>query len=573
MDGFAPDPGRLALRLADFDTLTEALDYGALGDGELSFNRSNGEQAETLSYRELRQRAIGFARALAARFPRGAHIGLVAETSADFLTAFMACQYSGLVPAPVALAPAIGGREAYMRQLDRMWEAARMRAILVPGHLRDIYDGLGDVLPIEAGSWPASPDTPVAPATPGDPCYIQFSSGSTSDPKGIIATQASVVANCRAITRHGLKVRPGDRAVSWLPLYHDMGLVGFFIAPMMAQLCVDYLPASEFARRPISWLKLISSNRATLAYSPSFGYELCVRRYRGEALDLSCWRAAGIGGDMVRESVLADFADCFRACGFDDTAFVASYGLAESTLAVSFAPLGEGVRSDRVDAVALRFDEDVRVAAADRAPEHVRNFVLCGKPVPGHEVRISPASKNDLPDRNLPERTIGRIRVRGPSVASGRYDRERGTVPLVDADGWLDTGDLGYWLDGQIVVTGRWKDLIIFNGRNIWPQDIEWTVQEASEGKVARCVVIDASRHSRGDRIVVLAEYRGRDETAREGLRRELGRAVRVATGAPVEIVLVAPRRLPVTSSGKLSRAAARKLFLSDQFEPVSLPG
>ena len=362
-------------------------------------------------------------------------------------------------------------------------------------------------------------------------------------------------------------MREGDRAVSWLPLYHDMGLVGFFIAPLMSQLSVDYLATSEFARRPMSWLKLISRNRATLSYSPSFGYELCARRYRGEDIDLSSWRAAGIGGDMVRDSVLSQFAETFADAGFDPSAFVASYGLAEATLAVSFAPLREGCRTDYVDAVALRFEDDVRKASPDREPEKVRKFVLCGKPVPGHEVRI----RSGLAD-NLPDRAIGRIEVRGPSVAAGLYRANSGIVPLTDPQGWLDTGDLGYWLDGQLVVTGRWKDLIIFNGRNIWPQDIEWTVQEASSGQVGRCVVIDASEHVAGDRIVLLAECRDRDEAVRETLRRELARAARVATGAPVEVVLVAPRALPVTSSGKLSRSAARVLFLNREFGSAHAP-
>jgi fatty-acyl-CoA synthase len=339
-----------------------------------------------------------------------------------------------------------------------------------------------------------------------------------------------------------------------------MGLIGFFIAPLMSQLSVDYLKTSDFARRPISWLKLISRNRATLSYSPSFGYDLCARRYRGEDIDLSSWRAAGIGGDMVQESILDAFAETFAPTGFDPKSFVASYGLAEATLAVSFAPLDAGYRSDLVDAVALRFDDAVRRAAPDSKPDKVRNFVLCGTPVPGHEVRIRSTAPGNLPDR-----TIGRIEVRGPSVAAGRYRAGSGIDSLTDADGWLDTGDLGYWLDGQLVITGRWKDLIIFNGRNIWPQDIEWTVQEASAGQVSRCVVIDASRLVMGDRIVLLAECRTRDEEARETLRRDLARAARVATGAPVEVVFVAPRALPVTSSGKLSRSAARNQFLNEE--------
>ena len=553
-------------QLASFKSLPEAIDYAALGVEELTFNDAQGDVSHRLSYAALRQRAQDFARSLAAEYPRGSHIGLVAETSADFIIAFTACQYAGLLPAPISLPPSFGGRDAYRDRFNRLCKAASLTAALVPEHLLSIYEA-GEseesfIRPMEASKWPARPEVKLRPWAADDPCYIQFSSGSTSDPKGVYATQSSVVANCKAITRHGLQVRDGDRAVSWLPLYHDMGLVGFFIAPLMSQLSVDYLKTSDFARRPISWLKLISQRRATLSYSPSFGYDLCARRYRGEDIDLSTWRAAGIGGDMVQKSILETFADTFAQAGFDASSFVASYGLAEATLAVSFAPLGEGLRSDRVDAVALRFDDEVRCAPADCAPEKVRNFVLCGKPIPGHDVRICSAR-----GEYLDERKIGRIEVRGPSIAAGRYRAGTGVTSLTDEHGWFNTGDLGYWLDGQLVVTGRWKDLIIFNGRNIWPQDIEWSVQESSEGRITRCVVFDASQLVIGDRIVLLAECRSRDEEERETLRRDIARTARTATGAPVEVVLVAPRALPVTSSGKLSRSAAREKFLDHGFE------
>lgn len=553
-------------RLATFETLTEALDYAALGSAELTFNTPRGEIESQLTYSQLRQQALDFARRLTAEYPRGAHIGLVAETSPDFVIAFMACQYAGLVPAPVSLPPSFGGKESYQVRFKRMREAASLTATLAPSHLFSIYDACVEddqsIRPIEASGWADQPDGQLRPWSADSPCYIQFSSGSTSEPKGIYATQASVVANCQAITQHGLQVRDGDRAVSWLPLYHDMGLVGFFIAPLMSQLSVDYLKTSDFARRPISWLKLISQRRATLSYSPSFGFDLCVRRYRGEELNLSSWRAAGIGGDMVQEKILETFAETFSNVGFDAASFVASYGLAEATLAVSFAPLGEGCRRDRVDAVALRFDDEVRSASPNRKPEKVRDFVLCGKPIPGHDVRIRSASGESLKDRK-----IGSIEVRGPSIAAGLYRAGTGVISLTDQDGWLDTGDLGYWLDGQLVLTGRWKDLIIINGRNVWPQDVEWSVQESSEGKITRCVVFDASQMVIGDRIVLLAEFRGRDENDREALRRDIASTARTTTGAPVEVVLVPPRTLPVTSSGKLSRSAARTKFLDHGFE------
>ena len=556
-------------RLADFETLPEALDYAAQGSARLRFNTPNGN-AQDVSYAQLRSEAMALAGRFAFEFDRGAHIGLVAETSPAFVIAFMACQYAGLVAAPVSLPPAIGGSEAYCDQVERIRRAASLETLLVPASLRPVFDrmalpGNHRLLPMDADAWQDHPVAPLRPWGRDGACYIQFSSGSTSEPKGICATQASVTANCRAITRHGLEVRPGDHAVSWLPLYHDMGLVGFFIAPLMAQLPVDYLSTSDFARRPMSWLRLISETRATLSYSPSFGYELCRRRHRGEVFDLSSWRAAGIGGDMIRHDVLEEFASSFAASGFSPDAFVASYGLAEATLAVAFAPLGGGVCTDAVDATALRFEDQVRPASPHaHAKGAVRRFVLCGKPAEGHEVRIRSRRGGSLPDRQ-----IGQIQVRGPSIAAGYYRASSGLKALTNAQGWMDTGDLGYWLDGQIVVTGRWKDLIIWNGRNIWPQDVEWAVQEAASGNVDRCAVIDMSDEESGDHIVLFAECREKREVQREAIRRALAHAARVSTGAPVDVILLPPRSLPVTSSGKLSRAATRRQFRGLSREPA----
>ena len=368
-----------------FGSTCEALDYAAGGQSGVNFYSSDGQLTASLTYRELRSRALAMAGRMAAIFDRGARIGVIAETSPDFVVTFMACQYSGMVPAPLSLPAAFGGRQTYEWQISNMARSAGLSAIFAPLALHEmlgpaaaehdisLFDLSGNDLPAETAEAVAH--------TPGDLSYIQFSSGSTSEPKGIVSTQASLSANCKAIIQEGLKVRDGDRAVSWLPLYHDMGLVGFFIAPMYAQLSIDFLSPTDFARRPGTWLKLISANRGTLSYSPSFGYELCVRRYRGEALDLSSWRAAGIGGDMVRADALDQFSETFDGAGFRKTAFVASYGLAESTLAVSFAPLDTGLNTDRVD-VARMQASDRAVPASDLTREGAdRAFVSCGQPL------------------------------------------------------------------------------------------------------------------------------------------------------------------------------------------------
>ncbi|KCZ92612.1 putative AMP binding protein [Hyphomonas hirschiana VP5] len=499
---------------------------------------------------------------MAARFPRGARIGVIAETSPEFVITFMACQYSGLVPAPLSLPAAFGGRQTYEWQVSSMVRTAGLSAIFAPPALHEILSSAtaGQDIELFDLSGATLPDETVGPVPhgAGDLSYIQFSSGSTSEPKGIVATQASLSANCKAIIQEGLQVRAGDRAVSWLPLYHDMGLVGFFIAPMYSQLSIDFLSPTDFARRPGTWLKLISANKGTLSYSPSFGYELCVRRFRGEPLDLSSWRAAGIGGDMVRADALDQFSETFAASGFRKEAFVASYGLAESTLAVSFAPLNTGLNIDRVDVARMQASERA-VPASDLTREGAdRAFVSCGKPLESTELKIV-----DPEGSELGLRQVGRIFIRSASLASGYFRADQELQPLTDKDGWLDTGDLGYWLADEIVVTGRSKDMILSNGRNIWPQDIEWVAQKIGGRTVARSAAFEMRDTADTSRIVLLVECRAQEAELRETLARDIAAAARSMAGAPVSVELVSIKSLPVTSSGKLSRAASRTAYIS----------
>ncbi|PWE34030.1 fatty acyl-AMP ligase [Maritimibacter sp. 55A14] len=568
MAGITATESGVALRRGNFSSLTDALDYAATGRSGVNFYAADASLVSTLSYADLRDAARMLAGRLAARFERLSRIGLVADTSDEFLIAFMACQYAGLVPASLTLPAAFGGREAYEWQLSRMAQTADLAAVFAPDALRGLLEkamaqtGV-PVLALSGADLPQD-SVPTVPHGADGPAYIQFSSGSTSAPKGIVATQASVSANCLAIIRDGLQVVPGDRAVSWLPLYHDMGMVGFFMAPLYSQLSVDYISPTSFARRPGTWLKLISDNRGTLSYSPSFGYELCTRRYRGEELDLSCWRGAGIGGDMVRAEVLGAFVEVFGRSGFDPAAFVSSYGLAEATLAVSFAPLGKGLRIDRVDSGRMQTSgRAIPEAEMERAGQ-VRSFVACGRPVTTLDVRILDRDNNELGPRR-----VGRIMVKGPSVASGYFRAGEPLQPVTDADGWLDTGDLGYWLDGELVITGRSKDLILWNGRNIWPQDIEWVAQQTGGRNMARAAAFDVQDADGGSRIMLLAECWSRDAGTRADLMREIAAATRASCGAPVSVELVGVRSLPMTSSGKLSRAAARARFLAGGFAEV----
>jgi fatty-acyl-CoA synthase len=360
-------------------------------------------------------------------------------------------------------------------------------------------------------------------------------------------------------------VRAGDRGISWLPLYHDMGLVGFMLTPLLCQLSVDYMATRDFARRALLWLTLISRNGGTLSYSPSFGYELCTRRAATGSkldIDLRTWRAAGIGGDMVQPAVLDRFAETFAPYGFRETVFVPSYGMAETTLAISFAPLDTGAYVDVVDRRRMA-DESVAVPTNDDGAEQARGFVACGRPLPDHIAEIRDDSGNDLR-----ERQVGRIFVKGPSVMAGYFGQPEATQRVLDSSGWLDTGDLGYMLDGQLVITGRAKDLIIVNGRNIWPQDLEWAVEELPDLRRGDAAAFCIDGGNDQEEVILLVQCRTTDPGARAALIRAVQGVIQRTAAIECTVRLIDPKGLPQTSSGKLSRSRAKTNYLSGVYGP-----
>ena len=619
LDGQHPEPTPtgnrdLPFRLADFGSLTEALDYAARGETGINFYSGRGHLQAGLPYARLRSRAVALARRLLALNPaRGDRVAVTAEMEPDFVVAFFACQYAGLQAVPLPVPTGLGGRQGYEDQLRRVLRSSQARIVLssepLLRHLRSAAEDLNvdliATVPELAARAPG--DAPLAPLRPDEPSHVQYSSGSTRNPLGIVIDQAALMANARSVGRHGLQLRPDDRAASWLPFYHDMGLIGFLLIPITCQVPIDYIHTDGFARRPLQWLRLISQNRCTLAFSPTFGYELCVRRAstaHNLDLDLSAWRAAGIGGELIRPETLNQFAETFAGYGFDPGAFVPSYGLAEATLAFSFGELGRGVTVDAVDKGALvNRSCAVRVAegnghangnglpggngkangnghgvagnghAYHEAPDTgVRRFAVCGAPLPGYAVEI-----RDRAGNVLPERRVGRVFISGPSLMSG-YDRAPdATARALDDGGWLDTGDMGYLADGQLVITGRQKDLIIVNGRNIWPQDLEWHAEEhVADVRSRDAAAFSVEDETTGKEIpVMLVQCRLQDADARIRLRDEVHAAVFRNAGIDCRVVLIPARSLPFTTSGKLSRAKAKQAYLQGAFEtdPALPPG
>ena len=560
----------------EFETLTEALDYAAQGQTGMNFYSGRGKLEHVVSYAVLRERAIETAKKLLnAGLDSGDRVAIVAETTPDFIATFLGCQYAGMIPCPVPYSMYIGGREAYVERLKGMFTSASVCAAVCSdaliGQVGEAAQAVGIGHIMTHGELDAieTAGAELSPFGPDDVAYIQYSSGSTSNPKGVLITQRSIVTNARCILQDGLEITRDDRASSWLPLYHDMGLVGFCLAPMMGQVTVDYMATGAFARRPMLWLKIISDNQCTIAYSPSFGYDLAARRVNGDAdkYDLSALRVAGIGGDMVRPDVLERFSEAFAPAGFKARAFVPSYGMAESTLAITFAPLNEPISIDRVDRAQCKKTRRA-IPADDRSAgnlEKTRSFVVCGRPLSDHKIEV----RNDDGDI-LSEREIGHIMIKGPSLMAGYYGNPEATSAIMDSDGWMATGDMGYMLDGQLVVTGRSKDLILHNGRNIWPQDIEWAVERIENMRSGDAAAFTVEPDGDGEQIVVLVQCRQTVEEDREALRRTVAGVVHQQAGIECQVVLVPPRSLPFTSSGKLSRAGAKLRFLSGEIAEVS---
>ena len=559
-----PTENTLPLKRADFATLADALDYAALGQTGCNFYNGRGELYEILPYAKLREQAFELARRLAGLgLPRESRVALVAETTPDFVRFFFACQYAGLVPVPLPIPFSLGSHEAYVRQLRTMLESCRPDVAMAPVNFISFLNEAVAGLRLEFFGTPEDfhrlpyADADPQPLQSHELAYLQYTSGSTRFPRGVMIRQAAVMDNLAGIAQHGVDLRPGDRAVSWLPFYHDMGLVGLMLTPVASQVSVDYLGTREFAMRPRQWLALMSRNKATISFGPPFGYELCTRRLRpGEAakFDLSAWRVAGVGAEMIRTETLRNFAEALAPAGFREEAFLPCYGMAECSLAVSFAPLNQGLQVDRVDAECLALNgEAVPLEDGGRTNE----FVDCGTLLPGFEMRIL-----DEQGREVPERRIGTIYLRGPSVMSGYFDDPESTTAVLSRDGWLNTGDLGYRVGDRLFLTGREKDLIIVNGRNIWPQDLEYLAHQQPEvrpGDALAFGVPDAD----GDRVILVVQCRENDERKRVDLIERIRSRVQSEIGVDCTVELVPLHTLPRTSSGKLSRSKARQNYIT----------
>lgn len=496
----------------------------------------------------------------------GDRVALITRDDLDMVFSFLGIVMAGLVP--VLVAPRHVGRSDGDGGLQHIIASSGTALVLGGGELapqmRAQLEG-HEVRATEAMFAPGP--TFEAPALAGlaseDPCFLQYTSGSTGRPKGTIVTHRNLRAATDACidAAEASRGRPA-RVVSWLPLYHDLGLVGFFLSPLLARAPVTLLSPLLFARRPRMWLEAMHRQRATVTGAPPFAFPLVLNRVRDAdlaGLDLSSLRVLICGAEPIRPDVFEAFAERLRPTGFDRDCFVPCYGLAEATLAVSIRRRSEPVRVDSVCPDQLR---QMRVAGAE--PARARMLVSCGPPIEDHEVEIVGDD-----GRALGEGRIGEIRVRGPAVSPGYFGDPAATRALL-RDGWLQTGDLGYLKDGELYPCGRTKDLIIVRGANFHPQEFEWTVS-ALPAHVGRNAAAFPAEVDGVESFVVVAEAPVRDDAERAELADQAREAILREHGvAPGEVLIVRAGTIPLTTSGKLQRNRLRQLYEAGAIEGIT---
>jgi len=578
-----PTQDSLQRRFSDFATLGEALDYAALGQRGLNFHDMRGQLARPYPYSELREDALKMAyRLISHGISKDDRVALVAETGTDFAALFFGCVYAGAWPVPLPLPTSFGGKESYVDQLSVQLKSCDPKILFFPAELADMANDAARACNVEGLDWESfsartAAKVELPSADTDEVCYLQYSSGSTRFPHGVAVTHKALLNNLSAHS-HGMEVTENDRCVSWLPWYHDMGLVGCFLSPVANQVSTDYMKTEDFARRPLAWLDVISAADGTvisysptfgydicISYSPTFGYDICARRISSQShvndrFDLSKWRLAGNGADMIRPDVMQAFVDAFGDAGFKALAFLPSYGLAETTLAVSIMPPGEGIQVELVEETELTGHP----GAPDR-PIRYRAIVNCGRAVKDMTIEI-----RDENNAAVADKIIGKVWCTGPSLMK-EYFRDKESTDACLVDGWLDTGDMGYLSNGYIYIVGRAKDMIIINGKNHWPQDIEWAVEQLPGFKAGDIAAFAVTTPGGEETPAVLVQCRTTDEVERAKLREQIRDKVRSVTGMNCIVELVPPRTLPRTSSGKMSRAKARNLYLSGEIQPYAI--
>ena len=549
---------------ADATTLTEVLDWHALRHGErVQIVLWHGDGEETsLTYRHVAEQAHAVANSLRqAGLQPGERVAIMLPTSEAFFAAFFGVLYAGGVPTPIypparpsQIEEHLKRQAGILRNAQAVLLIAAREASAIARLLKLQVESLRAVVSAdELGQGPGSWKLKVRA---DNTALLQYTSGSTGDPKGVVLSHSNMLANIRAMGE-AMEAGPADVFVSWLPLYHDMGLIGAWLGSLYFAAPLVVMSPLTFLVRPEQWLWAIHRHRATLSASPNFGFGLCLHKIEDQAitgLDLSSLRMVANGSEAILPDTIRHFAARFSKYGFRQEAMAPVYGLAENAVGLAFPPLGQPPIIDRIDRAELTRQGRALPAAPDDLT--ALEFVACGRPLPGHEIRIVGSTGE------LSEREEGRLQFRGPSATRGYLDNPVKNRELFDGD-WLNSGDLAYIAGGDVYITGRSKDIIIRAGRHIYPEEIEAAVGDVT-GVRKGCVAVFGTQdpHRGTERVIVLAETRETEPAVFAQLRQRIEEAATPLLDAPPdEIVLAPPHAVPKTSSGKLRRTSARELF------------
>jgi len=549
-----------------YKTLLEAIQsFATKSTTAFCFVRPDGSERE-LSWSGLYEESIRRAAQLKrAGLQKGDRLLLVLPEGEDFVPTFFGALWAGLIPVPVYPPSSLGKLSTYVDTLAAIVACAKPTFVCTPKKLEATLwptlakapsvQGVLSAEMLRAAAASADAERMEVPETilPEDTCFLQFTSGSTSSPKGVEVTHANLIANCKAIMVDGLQCREGDVTVSWLPLYHDMGLIGFVISTALYEVPSVLLPTTSFIRNPALWLEVMHRKRGTIAFAPNFAYALTNKRIRPEALerfDLSCVRVFGCGSEPINPNTLREFASKLAPAKLAPSALLPCYGMAEHSLAISFIRLDEEMRTDVIDKALY---ESKQLARPPEGEGETTEFVNCGRAFPGHEMAAFNAQGKRLKDRE-----VGELWLKGPSVARGYFENPEATQATFGG-GWLRTGDLGYLVDGEVFVVGRLKDIIIIHGRNYDPQHLEWALDNCPDIRQGNVVAFSRPGNN-SEELVIVAESRTADkETLTACIRQHLAEQFQLACA---DVLIVPPGTLPKTSSGKLQRRKTRERYL-----------
>ena len=555
-------------RQGGFHTLTESMDYAAQSASKVRFFDHQAEIITEHNYEELRLYALKMAAHLISTGIKcGSYIAIIAQTRVEFNALFFACQYAGLVPSPLPFTILPAGREAYEQKLCQFVNVLKPALLVCPASIEPVAASVEKTCKVPFTTFETlSSATSTTPPLENyqqtclkanELAYIQFSSGSTANPSGLLITQQALMANLNLIASAGNSVIENEQTFSWLPFDHNMGLVSFVLSPVNTQSHTDFIAPATFMGKPGLWLELLSTCRSTLTFAPAFAYNLAIQNYDpSKHLDLSALRIAGIGGDIIHVSTLRTFAQTMKDTGFRYEAFSTGYGLTEAVMAVAntrpgIAPLIYTLSDGK----------------------QTQEIVSSGTLLPGFKSKFKNKTlinttnqaqnkKNDMP-------SVGELWLKGPSIVTQSLNAAEKLKQ--DEEGYICTGDLGFIHEGHLFITGRSKDIIIIRGKNIWAQDVEWAVMGCSEKLGKHSVAAVGITQNNEEHLIVLIQNENFDNTTRAELNTQILQTINQTFGVKAQVVWTQPGQLSTTSVGKLARAQIKQNYIDGNIELITV--